>query len=400
MTDGLPVSPSGGVRRAARPRPALVWLAVLILAGCGTSQTPQPTASRTPLVGEVALQQSAEDPADTLLLDIGVQVFSAAPVDPESVQIAPWLMEEIRAKETHYLPYVLRNTLVESNQWGAVRVLPGDDPSVDLQISGTIVHSDGLNLVLRIRAWDSTGRTWLEADYQDETSSRDYLQADSLLGEYATESVDPYADLYARIANDLLAVRDSLGADQLTNIRRVSQLVYASDLSPLTFARTLSTDSLGLRQVVSIPAEDDPMLRRVRDMRLRHHLFIDTVDDYYASLYEEMQPLYDLWRSYSREQLLETRERAPGSRDLGNGSGIQALTQSYNRYKWARIYEQEFAGLAQGFNNEIAPAILDLNRRVHGLSGSLEEQYGQWRGILSQLFELEIGRVSPAGPSE
>ncbi|MCP5348605.1 MAG: hypothetical protein R3F41_06710 [Gammaproteobacteria bacterium] len=68
---------------------------------------------------------------------------------------------------------------------------------------------------------------------------------------------------------------------------------------------------------------------------------------------------------------------------------ITALTQSYNRYKWARIYEQEFADLALGFNNEIAPAILELNRRVRGLTGSVEEQYSQWREILRQLFELE-----------
>ena len=68
-----------------------------------------------------------------------------------------------------------------------------------------------------------------------------------------------------------------------------------------------------------------------------------------------------------------------------------SLAQSYNRYKWAKIYEQEFTALAAGFNNEIAPAILELNRRVHGLSGSMAEQYAQWRDILRQLFEVETG---------
>ncbi len=367
-------------------------LALGLLACASTSEPPRAAAPVQNLAGEVDLVRAAQDPAAPLLLDIGVQVFTAAPVDPETAQVAPWLMEEIRAKETHYLPYVLRNTLVASNQWGAVRVLPAQDPSVDLQVAGTVIHSDGLNLVLQVRAWDSTGRVWLDGRYGDETENRDYVGNQSYYGEEQVTAVDPFADLYARVANDLLAVRDGLNTEQLVNIARVSQMVYASDLAPETFGRTLGTDAEGRRQVVSLVAGDDPMLRRVGDMRQRHHLFIDTVDDYYRSLYDEMQPLYDLWRGYSREQVLETRERIPGSRDLGGGSGIQALTASYNRYKWARIYEQEFAGLAQGFNNEIAPAILDLNRRVHGLSGSLEEQYQQWRAILRQLFELETGQ--------
>ncbi|MCP5347095.1 MAG: hypothetical protein R3F41_08140 [Gammaproteobacteria bacterium] len=401
---------------------AFTLLLPLGLVCCGaTAPSRRAEAPVQNLVGEVSLDRAGQVVEEDLLLDIGIQVFSAGPVDPQTAQVAPWLVEEIRAKETHYLPYVLRNTLAASNQWGAVRVLPAEDPSVALQIAGTVVHSDGLNLILQVRVWDSTGRVWLNGVYSDETSNRDYLgnetfygsggaggdvsgdsSGDGFAGDGSAVSnggidteillTDPYGDLYARIANDLLAVRDSLSHDELVNISRVSQMLYAADLSPETFNRTLVTDADGRRRVVSLMAEDDPMLRRVGEMRLRHYLFIDTVDDYYQSLYAEMQPLYDLWRSYSREQILETRERAPGSRDLGNGSGIQALTQSYNRYKWARIYEQEFAGLAQGFNNEIAPAILDLNRRVHGLSGSLEEQYTQWREILRQLFELETGQ--------
>lgn len=391
-------------RQGRWTRPALVLLLSLALAACGSAPPQRAEVAVPNLVGEVDLLRAEQDPPASRLLDIGVQVFDAGPVDPDTAQVAPWLTEEIRLKETHYLPYLLRNILAASNQWGAVRVLPAADPSVDLQVSGTVIHSDGLSLVLRVQARDSTSRVWLDAVYSDQTENRDFVGNDSFYGEgvtldsYAEAMADPFADLYTRIANDLLAVREQLDNEQLVNIDRVSRMVYASDLSPDTFDRTLVVGDDGLRRVVSLMADDDPMLRRVGDMRLRHHLFIDTVDDYYQSLYDEMRPLYDLWRSYSREQILETRERAPGSRELGGGSGIQALTQSYNRYKWARIYEQEFAGLAQGFNNEIAPAILDLNRRVHGLSGSLEEQYGQWRQILRQLFELETGQALSNAP--
>ena len=372
---------------------------LLVMAACSQTAVPphrNDYARPHSLVGEVTLARLDSEPAEDMLLDVGVVIFTAGPVDPVTAQVSEWLVTEIRDKETRYLPYVLRNTLVASNQWGAVRVLPEDDPTVDLSIHGTIQHSDGLTLVLRVTARDSTGRLWLDKTYGDETSNRDYRRSTFSSQEDAESEVpdDPFTDLYAGIANDLLGIRDSLTREQLEEIRRVSLLRYAADLSPHTFDRMLVSSNGGQLQPASLPADDDPMLARVGDMRIRHHLFIDTVDTYYESLYQEMQPLYDLWRQYSHEQILETRERVPGNQGGNTGSGIEALTQSYNRYKWAKIYEQEFAALAQGFNNEIAPSILELNRRVHGLSGSLEEQYTQWRDILRQLFEVETGQVT------
>lgn len=373
--------------------PALLLLA---LAGCAQNDVrpvARPEAPRPrQLVGDVTLRAADPIPQEMRLLDVGIQVFAAAPVDPDTAQVSAWLLDEIRSKETRYLPYVLRNMLVASQQWAAVRVLPAQDPSVDLMVSGTVVRSDGLTLELEIVATDSTGREWLRNTYADETANRDYARSDYAVEAMGEAPNDPFADLYARVANDLVAVRETMTDADLDRIRQVSVLRYAADLSPDTFQRMLATADDGRLVAVNLPAEDDPMLARVLDMRARHHLFIDTVDTYYESLYAEMTPLYGLWRQYSHEQILETRERVPGGRE--GGIGILALTQSYNRYKWAKIYEQEFAALAEGFNNEIAPAILDLNRRVHGLSGSLEEQYGQWREILRQLFELETGAGS------
>ncbi|MBL4821556.1 MAG: hypothetical protein JKY98_11295 [Gammaproteobacteria bacterium] len=368
----------------------------VVLASC--AQTPPETeeVQQPSLVGSVALEQSASDTAPRRLLDVGIIIFDAAPVDEASAQLSEWLDTEIREKETHYLPYVLRNTLVQSNQWGAVRVLPEPDPSLDLEVYGTILRSDGVNLVLYVTARDSTGKTWLANTYADITGAEDFPNTVSAgAGRYSTvvESADPFQDLYAQIANDLLAVKRALAAPQQNTIKQVSLLRYARDLSPETFSRTLQEDDNGLLTAKALLAEDDPMTDRVADIKRRHYVFIDTVDDYYASLYEEMRPLYNLWRKYSREQIVDIRERNSLSAQGGNygRSNFLAMSQRYNRYKWAKIYEQEFAALAQGFNNEIAPAILELNRQVHGLSGSVEEQYDQWRGILRELFEVETG---------
>jgi len=55
---------------------------------------------------------------------------------------------------------MLRQVLVETDQWGAVRVLPATDHAAELLISGEIVRSDGEALELRVRAVDAGGLEW------------------------------------------------------------------------------------------------------------------------------------------------------------------------------------------------------------------------------------------------
>ena len=386
--------------RGVGARGIAVGLALaLLMAACATSVPPAPRRIPAPAVGEVSLIRSPIEPAQHQLLDIGVVIFHNLPDQftlQNSTEINAGAFAEIRQNETQYLPYVLRNTLIDSNHWGAVRVLPESDPSVDLVITGTIVASDGLALEIEITAFDSTGREWINKTYADITQSDDFPESSRFTASNRFDPVnfvDPFQDLYDQINNDLLSMRDSLSEQELINLHRVSQMVYAAELSPESFVHILEEVPDRLLTVSSLPAGDDPMMRRVRDMQLRHHTFIDTVDQYYQSLFDEMQPVYATWRHYSRDQSLENQSAERQIYEggvYGNAGNFLTLTQRYDRYRWAKIYEFEFAELASGFNNEIAPAILELNRNVHGLDGTMADQYAQWRKILRALFALEV----------
>jgi hypothetical protein len=290
----------------------------------------------------------------------------------------------------------LRNTLLEANQWGAVRVLPSNDPSVDLQIKGSVLASDGKQIVLHVIATDSAGRVWLNQEYADIAIESDF-PADTRYSQGSpfdsTTFVEPFQDIYNQISNSLVEFRQNLTEQQIINLKRISQMVYATDLAPESFQRNLIKDGESqLLSLVSLPAKEDPMIERVNDMRVRHHLFIDTVDEYYASLFEKMQPAYVLWRKYSFERIneeLESRSIPYDYQDYGRSGRYLTLTQRYDRYRWSKIFEMEYQDISAGFNNEVAPAILTLNEEVHGLSGTMEEQYIQWRRILRQLFGLE-----------
>ena len=360
---------------------------------------PQHVKRLLDLVGDVNLIQAIQAPSANALLEIGVQVFSTAQKEAEEYEIGDWVFDEIIQKETQFLPHLLKNTLVDSRQWGAIRVIPDRDPSLDLIVEGQIVQSDGETLELQIRAFDSSGREWLNKTYADQSIQEEYPESTRFTLENTFDAinfVDPFQDIYNRIANDLVAVRTNLGEQTLRDLNLVTDMLYAGDLSPSDFSGAVKENEDGLLVIDRLPSLDDPMMARVADMKYRHHLFIDTVDEYYQTLYEDIQPAYVLWRRYSIDQIteIETSQQEASQSDYGSSSGFLSLSQRYDRFKWSKIFEREFNDLAAGFNNELAPAFLELNSQVHGLTGTMEQQYREWRGILRRLFELENGELT------
>ncbi|PCJ22998.1 MAG: hypothetical protein COA96_12855 [SAR86 cluster bacterium] len=370
-----------------------------VLSAC--SQMPvvqQEPEEPLPLVGSVVLHRADEIPTQDRLLEVGVLIFDAQDNSQGKYQLGDWVFDEIIQKETRFLPHLLASTLMESNQWGAIRVIPETDPSLDLFVQGTIIKSDGLNLVLEIQAKDSTGREWLNKIYADEAGFSDYPESTRFTLDDSFDArnyTDPFQDIYNQIANDLLAVRADASDQSIANINSVTDMTYASDLSPETFAHTLTEGLDGYLTVSSLLARNDPMLSRVADMLYRHHLFIDTVDEYYTTLYDDVKPAYVLWRRYSIDEIIETEtnKQQAQTNDYGNSSRFLSLSQRYDRFKWSKIFEREFIDLASGFNTELAPAMLELNNEVHGLTGTMEQQYREWRGILKALFELETAQA-------
>jgi len=380
----------------------LTALLILPLTACTLPiPEPKPVAVERPLdlVGNVPLIQAIQVPSANAMLEVGVQVFGTAQKEAGEYEIGDWVFDEIIEKETQFLPHLLKNTLVDSRQWGAIRVIPESDPSLDLIVEGEIVQSDGETLELQIRAFDSSGREWLNKTYADQSIPEEYPESTrfTLNNTFdALNFVDPFQDIYNRIANDLVAMRTNLSEQALADLNLVTDMLYASDLSPNNFSGAIKENEDGLLVVDRLPALDDPMMARVADMKYRHHLFIDTVDEYYQTLFEDIQPAYVLWRRYSIDQIteLETSQLEASRSDYGRSSGFLSLSQRYDRFKWSKIFEREFNDLAAGFNNELAPAFLELNSQVHGLTGTMEQQYREWRGILRRLFELENGDLT------
>jgi hypothetical protein len=229
----------------------------------------------------------------------------------------------------------------------------------------------------------------LDKDYVGTTSPADYP---------VTIADDPYLEVYTQIAQDLLAVRQQQTPKQLADIRQVALLRYAGELAPDAFSSYVARTQTGMYELQRLPAQDDPMLVRVKRIREQEYLFIDTVDEQYERLSEDMAATYNLWRQFGAEQALyrdDYQERVSGRDSQGRRGSFTVLEQSYNAYKWSKIHEQDLDELAVGFNNEVAPTDMAVSGTVFKLSGTLDTQYMEWREILQRIFALETG-LAPA----
>lgn len=327
--------------------------------------------------------------SESRLLDVGLVVFDPGIPADESTHSRLGIFPEIRRAEAKYLPVMLRQELLTSAHWGVVRVLPEARISSELLVTGTIVHSDGQRLELHITASDATGLEWLNRTYIGTTTAAHYA---------AVAPVEPFRKVYSEIAADLLAVRRQKTAGELETIRHIALLHYASELAPQVFSSYLTSTAEGRHTLVRLPARGDPMMDRIMRVRSQEYLFIDTIDEQYVNLVDDMTPTYNLWRQFHAQQA-EYRDqyeaRASNRDNRGQRGSFIALEQTYNTYKWSRIHQQDLEEVAQGFNNEVAPTVMHASGTVFELSGSLDRQYSEWRAILRRIFALETG-VAPS----
>jgi hypothetical protein len=337
------------------------------------------------MIGLSAHAALNDQAADGARLDVGILIFDPGIPADESTHSKLGIFPEIRKSEAKYMPVILREVFMESGDWGAVRVLPEALASSELLVTGTIIRSDGQQLELQIQVRDATGVLWLDRIYSGTTTPSDYP---------VKRGEEPFLSVYKNVGADMAALQRQMSSRQLIAIRELALMRYAGGLAPEVFASYLTLSPEGEYALVRLPAEGDPMMDRVIRIRNQEYRFIDTVDEQFVRLSEEMAPTYNLWRQYGAEQSIfreDYKDRVSSRESESRRGSFTALEQTYNTYKWSKIHEQDLDELALGFNNEVAPTVMDVSGTVFKLSGTLQSQYTEWREILREIFALESG---------
>tara|TARA_B100000530_G_scaffold140383_1_gene87899 strand:- start:1848 stop:3029 length:1182 start_codon:yes stop_codon:yes gene_type:complete len=380
---------------------------VSILNSCATHTVK--TTSYTPVI------QDSQNISEDFLLDVGVAIFDPGidELDDDQEQVTN---HQVRLAESRYAPYLLSETLQRSANWGIVRLMPNANSPMDVFINGVILESNGELMGMRVEVSDSTGRHWYTKEYDQAISQFSYDSSQR-------QQNDPFQILYNNIANDLLAWRkDNLEEAEITEIRTISEMLFAKRFSSEVFDGYLSQDRNGVYQITSLPADNDPLLQRIRDIRERDFMFIDTVQDYYATYVRQMRLPYDSWREQSYHETIELRELEASAKRrfiagaaavvgglaaatqgsnygtqvggaFGVGAGAYLIRSGFDKRAEARMHMEALEELGQSLESEVAPQVISLEDRTITLTGSVEEQYEQWREILADLYAVEVGQL-------
>ena len=382
---------------------AILLLLAVMLTGC-VNQTVKST-SVPPLA------QPPQPIPDAQVLDVGVAIL-----DPGigELQDDERVYPEIRRAEATFIARELTTTLEEVGAWGAVRVVPDTSQFTDLLVTGKILHSDGEHLELAVKVTDARGTPWIEKTYEGVTSRYAYENR-------ATADRDPFLLVYRQIANDMLVVFNRTSAQERIAIRQVAELRFARTFAQDAFQDYLAQDKNGIYNIQRLPAENDPMLERVRNLRQRNYIFVDTLQGYYTGFAEDMYTPYQEWRKLSYDEVVAQRElqseanqrliagaaaviagiAAQGSSSdyantagvVGIAGGAYLLKSGLEKRAESSIHSLAIEELGQSLSAEITPRVIELEDRTVRLSGNVEDQYGQWRELMADIYATEIGAL-------
>lgn len=336
-----------------------------------------------------ALAQSAATlvaaTSDGTALNVTIPVFDPGIPDDPSVFRDQQVFPRIRQIEAKLMPFLLRETLVESEQWGAVRVTTKSEAAAELQLFGSIVRSDGEWLDLRIRAVDAAGFTWFDKVFSSQANDESITH----LGDKGTPE---FQAIYREIAIELAAARDRIGDAAVSNIKGTSLMLYASELAPTAFSGYLEETDDGTLRVVRLPAREDPMLVRIETIRNTEFLITDTVDAKFREFNADLTRTYRVWREYRRKvgdyEAWNTRF-AEGEASNAERGSWESIKHRYDAYKYDRITAQERDRLAVAFNTEVASTVDAMEKRVAELNGWVENGSREWHRLLEELYEVE-----------
>jgi len=396
---------------------AAAILSVVIGAGCATIGT-------APATAPVAFEAPSDLP-DAARLDVALIEFDPD-LPPEGSTIPEGVYPEIREAEAKLLPVQLKHTLEKTGHWGTVSVLPVEPIGSDVTVTATILQSDGHELELLVEVKDASGRSWLKQKYRSEAA----------LGSYGSgqRSLDPHQAMYNTIANAMVEARSKLDAKQLEAISTISELQFAARLAPEAFDGYLATDEDGRVEIVRLPALDDPMLERIAEVRLRDEMFVDTMGIHYQNYAAKLESNYWHWREASSveifaKQALRREQFARGAASaltlaaiglsgaflatpeaivaaVAGAAILQQQVQIIHSLEQQRqMHEEGLHELAESFQAEVQPVVVDLDSTTVRLTGTATAQYEEWQRLLRDVYQAENAVIAdvymmPRQPTE
>jgi outer membrane lipoprotein SlyB len=388
-----------------------------LFSGCATKNRTSSTVG-PPLSSSFSKPEGIESVAIPQKLDLIIPVFDPGlpegPVNSDKEDIWP----ELRRAEANRFAYKLKEKLETTGQFGAIRVTPDNTATGDLYILGRIVESNGEEVKIEIEVIDISGKRWFTEQF-DHKVSEDFHR------DMRNDGKDAYDPLFEEAVEKIIEELSDHGLKELENLHYLADIRFGANFSDSAFMQYMKTSG-GEFTLVSKPSDDDPMLQRVRAIRVRDQLFVDSLQDNYAFFSEQMNESYLMWQ---KQSLLEMQaERAASQQAIGQAiggvlfiglavlaavagansdsigsstagatgailggmAGASLLGQSFKTSAEAKVHRDSLNELGQSVDMELAPRVIAFEKESVELTGNAREQFMQWRTFLKKIYSEEM----------
>ena len=356
-------------------------------------------------------------------LDVIVPVFD--PGLPEDLEQAEkdGIWPELRRAEANRFAYKLKIALQNTGAFGAVRVTPDRTSTGDLYVLGTIEESNGEEVGIKLEVYDISEKKWLQKKFTHEVEHGFYESV-------RNNGKDAYDPVFEEAADYIVQQLRAYDDKELERLKALSEIRFAASFSDEAFGQYLKLDrgfslppfvQRGKVGLAALPSEDDPMLHRIRSVRVRDQLFIDNMQKHYEVFSQNMNNSYYLWQEGSyleAKAISEARSKAlgqavlgvllvagavyAGSNDNGNNSTLNTtaavaagvggglmLNKSIQTWEEANFHKSALAELGKSINLELEPRVVEFEESTTELTGNASEQFNQWREFLKKIYLAE-----------
>lgn len=396
---------------------AVFVVCVFILSGC-TAKSRKVSNIGPQLSSTYSKPEVSEPEVLSPITDVIIPVFDPGlPDNPDNYDDEN-IWPELRRAEANRFAYKLKEELEQTGKFGAVRVTPDATATGDLYILGRIEESNGEDVEIEIEVIDISGRSWFDKSFTHEVSENFHKNQRNF-------GLDPYDPLFEKTAAAIVEELTNQDRKELEDLHYLADIRFGANFSEDTFLPYMEADGR-VYTLVSKPSDQDPMLQRVRAIRVRDQLFIDGLQDNYASFSRQMNDSYLMWQEQSLIEVNAGRKAKrkamgqavggilfiglavlsgvaganSGSYDssvagatgaiVGGLAGTTLISESFRTSEEAKVHRDSLNELGHSLDMALAPQVIAFEKENVELTGDAKEQFMQWRTFLQKIYIEEM----------
>ena len=391
-------------------RVALTFVISLLIGGCATTGGSPTVGPRGGAGGTGILAEAEATSSPPVSLTINISQFDPGiPDDPNQYE-KQGVWPELRRTESVRFSLGITRAIEKTSYFDKVRMAPDTSAAASFYVAGKILESNGEDVRIQVQLLDTSGKRVLNKKFSHRVP--EYALADP-----RQKSSDLYQPLFDDVAQTIVSKVKRTSDRRVESLKTIEELKFAAAFSPDYFGRYLNTDKRGITKLLSAPAANDPMLLRVRSVRLKDREFLDKLQSNFTDFAEATNQPYGVWQRSAFQESKAAREAEAarnvqlllgalavgvaagmaGSADsygeaLGAGAvaavGASAIASGIDRGKDAKAHIESLNELGRSLNSELAPTVMMLEDEVVEFTGTAAEQYAQWQSYLKRVYEI------------